>query len=58
MKKSLNPTIPECKVIFEFGLADAQGFNYIDNEEAKKAVNLLINEHLHTYRFLLCNTLL
>lgn len=46
-----NPTIPECKMIFEFGLADAQTFNYIDNEEAKKAVNLLINEHLHNIDF-------
>ena len=32
-----NPTIPDCKIIFEFGLADAENFNYIDEEEVKKA---------------------
>ena len=34
------PTIPECKLIFEFGLADAKNFNYIDEEEVKKTLNL------------------
>ncbi len=46
-----NPTIPECKVIFEFGLADAEGFNYIDDEEAKIALNSIVNEHLHIIDF-------
>ncbi len=47
-----NPTIPECKLIFEFGLADAEGFNYIDEEEAKKSTeSCLGKEHLHTMDF-------
>jgi hypothetical protein len=46
-----NPTIPECKIIFEFGLADAESFNYIDEEEVKKALNLLAKEHLGTIDF-------
>ena len=46
-----NPTIPGCKVIFEFGLADAEGFDYIDEEEASKALNLIINEHFHIIDF-------
>lgn len=46
-----NPTIPECKVIFDFGLADAESFNYMDEEEVKKALNLLAKEHLHTMDF-------
>ena len=46
-----NPTIPESKVIFEFGLADAEGFSFIEDEEAKKAFNLLTKEHLHTIDF-------
>ena len=46
-----NPTIPGCKVIFEFGLAYAEGFNYIDDEEVKKASDLLEKEHLHTIDF-------
>jgi len=31
-----NPTIPNCEVIFEFGIADAENFSYLDEEEAKK----------------------
>ena len=31
-----NPTIPNCEVIFEFGIADAENFCYLDEEEAKK----------------------
>jgi hypothetical protein len=46
-----NPTIPGCKVIFEFGLAYAEGFNYIDDEELKKVSDLLAKEHLHTIDF-------
>jgi hypothetical protein len=45
------PTIPECKIIFEFGLADAESFNYIDEEEVKKALNLLEKERLNTLDF-------
>ena len=30
------PTVPECTIIFETGLADAKSFNYIDEEEAEK----------------------
>ena len=50
-EEAANPTIPECKLIFEFGLADAEGFNYIDEEEVKKVRNLLEKEHLRTMDF-------
>ena len=50
-EEAANPTIPECKLIFEFGLADAGGFNYIDEEEVKKVLNLLEKESLHTLDF-------
>ena len=46
-----NPTIPECKIVFEFGLADAEGFSYIDEEEVKKALNALSKEKLNTIDF-------
>ena len=46
-----NPTIPECKLIFELGLAEAKSFNYIDEEELGKALNLLEKERLHTMDF-------
>ena len=31
-----NPTVPGGTVLFEFGLADEQSFNYIDREDAEK----------------------
>jgi hypothetical protein len=46
-----NPTIPECKIVFEFGLADAEGFSYIDEEETKKALNALSKEKLNAIDF-------
>jgi hypothetical protein len=46
-----NPTIPDCKVIFEFGLADSEIFSYIDIEEEKKALELIGKEFLHTIDF-------
>jgi len=50
-EEAANPTIPHCTVIFEFGLADAQNFNYIDEEEVKKLLNQLATEPLHTIDF-------
>lgn len=38
-----NPTVPECIIIFEVGLADAKSFNYIDEEETKKTLHALKN---------------
>jgi hypothetical protein len=35
------PTVPECTIIFEAGLADAGSFNYIDEEETKKVLSAL-----------------
>ena len=46
-----NPTVPEGKVIFEFGLAESEGFNYIDEEEVKKTLNFLDKERLHSMDF-------
>jgi hypothetical protein len=46
-----NPTIPKGTVIFEFGIANASGFNYIDEEEVKKTLNLLAKDQLQTLDF-------
>ena len=52
-EEAANPTIPECRIIFEFGLADGESFNYIDEEEVKKALDLLAKERLDTIDFFL-----
>jgi len=35
------PTVPDCTIIFEAGLAEAKNFSYIDEEETKKVLNAL-----------------
>ncbi|MCW4010872.1 MAG: hypothetical protein NWF05_09680 [Candidatus Bathyarchaeota archaeon] len=30
------PTVPNCTVIFEFGIADAEGFSFLTEEEAQR----------------------
>jgi hypothetical protein len=46
-----NPTVPEGRVIFEFGLAESDSFNFIDEAEVKKALNLLAKERLRSMDF-------
>lgn len=36
-----NPTVPDCAVIFELGIADANNFSFIDEEETKKVLTAL-----------------
>jgi len=46
-----NPTVPQCTIIFEIGIADAKIFNYIDEEETKKALNALKKEPFRVMDF-------
>jgi hypothetical protein len=45
------PTVPECTIIFEAGLAEAKSFNYIDEEEAKKVLRVLRKGALRSMDF-------
>ena len=45
------PTIPQCKVLFEFGLADSGSFTFLDDIEVKKAIGLLAKLQLHSLDF-------
>ena len=45
------PTVPDCTIIFEVGLAEAESFNYIDEEEAKKVLSALRKAPLQTIDF-------
>jgi hypothetical protein len=46
-----HPTVPECTIIFEVGLADAKSFNYIDEEETKRALSTLRKATFQTMDF-------
>jgi hypothetical protein len=45
------PTVPQGRVIFEFGLAESEDFNYLDEEELKKIRKFLAKERLHSMDF-------
>jgi len=46
-----HPTVPNCHIIFEFGLAEADCFSYIDEEEVGKVSDLLVNQALENMDF-------
>ena len=45
------PTVPEGRMIFEFGLADSEGFTFLDKAELKRAQVLLQKERLTAMDF-------
>jgi hypothetical protein len=45
------PTVPECTIILEVGLAEAKHFNYIDEEETKKMLSALSKAPFQTMDF-------
>jgi len=47
------PTVPNCTIIFEVGLAEGTSFNYIDEEETKKIINILKKVPFDTMDFFL-----
>jgi hypothetical protein len=46
-----NPTVPEGRVILEFGLAEGGDFNFIDDAELKKALCFFAKEKVHSIDF-------
>ncbi|MGE5574564.1 MAG: hypothetical protein ACM3UL_00360 [Ignavibacteria bacterium] len=46
-----NPTVPQGKVIFEFGVAEEGNFNFIDKEELKKTLDFLGKDRLASMDF-------
>jgi hypothetical protein len=45
------PTVPECTIIFEAGLAESQSFNYIDEEETRRVLRALRKKPFRTMDF-------
>jgi hypothetical protein len=41
LEEIANPSVPQCTVILEFGIAEANNFNYLDNEEANKMLKVI-----------------
>jgi hypothetical protein len=36
-----NPSVPQCTVILEFGIAEANNFNYLDTDETNKVLKFI-----------------
>jgi hypothetical protein len=36
-----DPSVPQCTAIFEFGIAEANNFNYLDDDETNKAIKII-----------------
>jgi len=36
-----DPSVPQCTAIFEFGIAEAKNFNYLDNEETDRVLKVI-----------------
>ena len=47
-----HPSIPQCKVIFEFGIAEANSFNYLDSEEKSRVIKKIRKKPFQTMDFL------
>ena len=45
------PTVPECTIIFEAGLAESKSFNYIDKEETRRVLRALRKTPFQTMDF-------
>lgn len=48
-----HPTLHQCTVIFEFGLAENESFNYLDDEETKRILDALRKQALQFLDFFL-----
>jgi len=41
LEEIANPSVPQCTVILEFGIAEANNFNYLDDKETNKALEVI-----------------
>jgi len=52
LEKVTDASIPECLASFEFGIAEANDFNYLDDEEAHKVLKTVSRTPLQVMDFL------
>ena len=47
-----DPSVPQCTVVFEFGIAEANNFNYLDDEETNRVLRIIHKEPFQVTDFL------
>ena len=51
LEKIANPSVPQCTVILEFGIAEANNFNYLNTEETNKMLKVIQKKPLQVMDF-------
>jgi hypothetical protein len=51
LEEITNPSVPQCTVILEFGIAEANNFNYLNNEETEKVLKTIQKKPLSVMDF-------
>ena len=46
-----SPSVPQCTIIFEIGIADSRSFNYLNPEETRRVLGVLRKESLDVMDF-------
>jgi hypothetical protein len=46
-----DPSVPQCSAIFEFGIAEANNFNYLDDDETNNAIRVVQKKPLQLVDF-------
>jgi hypothetical protein len=52
LEEVATPSVPQCKVIFEFGVAEGDDFNYLDEEERNRLLKLVEKKPFSAMDFL------
>jgi hypothetical protein len=51
LEEITNPSVPQCTAILEFGVAEANNFNYLDSQEANKILRVIQKKPLQIMDF-------
>jgi hypothetical protein len=51
LQEITNPSMPQCTAILEFGIAETNNFNYLDDEEANKVLKVIQKKPLQVMDF-------
>ena len=51
LEEIANPSVPQCTVILEFGIAEANNFNYLNTEETNKMLKIIQKKPLQVMDF-------
>jgi len=54
MERIADPSMPQCSASFEFGIAETDGFNYLDDEEVDRVLKVIHKDPFKTMDLFCC----